>query len=278
MRDDMAKLIVERPRLGGNRGRKGRQPTTLEKMDERPSKAGMKRAVKESGDWKQLNENLAPLYRFLRGTVGRRWDSVYSELRQFVKPGNTVQEHILTHVGDVMHEKVKIVPATPDCPTGVIDTGTRRWWTNRGLRAGELYVDPSDNIVKKARNKATPRVVKRAEKAERERLLIPKEVYGIKVDGIWYKLKLEPYSIERETDRVLVDGEFKSRVRTFFVFKNGRQERIVESLRGGTLNATDTHVLPAYEKWYGGRVLARGHRIQLSSAELKLYNLTNDRK
>ena len=61
MREDMSRVIVERPRLGGHRTRKGRARA----LDDLPKQEGMRRAHLHSGDWKTLNENLAPLRRFL---------------------------------------------------------------------------------------------------------------------------------------------------------------------------------------------------------------------
>ena len=61
MRDDMARVIVERPRLGSGRTRKGR----ARELDDLPKHEGMRRPHMRSGDWKTLNENLAPLRRYL---------------------------------------------------------------------------------------------------------------------------------------------------------------------------------------------------------------------
>lgn len=75
MREDMAKVIVERPRRRGDAARKGRR----QDWDQMPSHEGMRRPHILSGDPKELNEHLGPLRRYLERQVGRPWDKVYSE-------------------------------------------------------------------------------------------------------------------------------------------------------------------------------------------------------
>ena len=85
MREDMAKVIVERPRRGGDRSRRGR----IGNFELLPAKEGMRRRWT---DHKDLNENLAPLRRFLMSCVGRRWDAVYAELNEHLAVRNAVQQ------------------------------------------------------------------------------------------------------------------------------------------------------------------------------------------
>lgn len=150
MRDDFAKVLVERPRLFGGKLRKGR---ALREGQPLPAKLGLKRGARERGGYKMLNENLAPLRRFLEKQVGRPWNAVHSEMRARIKPGNTVQEHILTHVPDILHLHVTRTPVEPWSPCGLRASPGRGWHTGRPLKVGELYVDPDDGIIKRARRK-----------------------------------------------------------------------------------------------------------------------------
>ena len=93
MREDMAKVIVERPRIGGQGNRKGR-PQSFEEL---PSKEGIRQRI---SDEKGLNENLAPLRCFLANQVGRPWNKVYAEICANLKPTSTVQQHVRTHLAD----------------------------------------------------------------------------------------------------------------------------------------------------------------------------------
>jgi len=87
MREDMPKVIVERARRGDCRARKGRARS----LDELPSKEGMRRRYAVSGDWKELNENLAPLRRYLERQVGRPWNKVYSEISLRLRVGSDLE-------------------------------------------------------------------------------------------------------------------------------------------------------------------------------------------
>jgi hypothetical protein len=78
MREDMFKVIVERPRRGGRmRTRTGR---IFRASEEVSSKLGMKQGY---FDRKWLNENLSPLKRWLESQANRPWDKVYSELKRY---------------------------------------------------------------------------------------------------------------------------------------------------------------------------------------------------
>jgi hypothetical protein len=96
MRDDMYKLIVERPRRGSRHAIKS-DGRIFRNSEDAPAKVGVRRGYH---DQKSLNENLAPLRRFLESQVGRPWSKVYAELSAGIDRRNTVQEHIYTHIED----------------------------------------------------------------------------------------------------------------------------------------------------------------------------------
>src|SRR5947209_3737612 len=96
MREDMAKVIVERPRIKPRNTRKGRRVDP----DDLPAYEGMRRAHAWRGERKQLNENLAPLRRYLAKQVGRPWDKVYSEISTHLRVDNVVQQHVRDHLHD----------------------------------------------------------------------------------------------------------------------------------------------------------------------------------
>ena len=102
MREDMAKVIVERPRIKPWSTREGRRidPEDL------PAHEGMRRGHVLRGERKQLNENLAPLRRYLAKQVGRPWSKVYSEISAHLRADNTVQQHVRDH----LHDFVAIKP------------------------------------------------------------------------------------------------------------------------------------------------------------------------
>src|SRR5262249_44863964 len=101
MRSDMAKVIVERPRCGGG----GKAPKGWRRMwqrfsiDEQPHRESIGRKW-QKGCPKYLNENLAPLKRFLRSSVGRLWDKVFSEICEHIRVDSAVQKHVRDHLND----------------------------------------------------------------------------------------------------------------------------------------------------------------------------------
>jgi hypothetical protein len=96
MREDMARVIVERPRIKAFNCRKGRQ----QELEDWPTHEGMRRAHAWRGDRKELNENLAPLRRYLAKQVGRPWNKVYSEIATHLRVDSTVQQHVRDHLKD----------------------------------------------------------------------------------------------------------------------------------------------------------------------------------
>lgn len=98
MREDMARVLVGRPRSGMRLRLKRRK---LHQNDRRrPDEALRREAMSRGRGTKWLNENLSPLERYLRRQVGRPWDIVYSEISSRLRPINAVQQHVRDHVLD----------------------------------------------------------------------------------------------------------------------------------------------------------------------------------
>lgn len=136
MRSDMFKVIINRPRWGSRW-----IPSAKLKKDRTDRKSvGLKRFAREHAPYtKGLNENLAPLVRFLRKRVGRRWDDVFSEICEHLDTGSTVKMHVRQHLGDF----VAIVSCGRNgelLSQGRVIRPDRRWY--------RFYVDPADGILK----------------------------------------------------------------------------------------------------------------------------------
>ena len=178
MREDMAKVIVERPRIVDYRPRKGR----ARPLEELPKQLGMRRSQQERHGEKVLNENLAPLRRYLERQVGRPWDKVYSEIAARLRADSTVQQHVRDHLEDF----VAIRPRR-----GVL--ASYRW--GDGLWYEALYVDPRDGILK--RTDRLPEVKarrrqQRQQKSALERIELSKTCQLRRMNGIWYEITLAP--------------------------------------------------------------------------------------
>ncbi len=143
MREDMFKLIVERPRRGSRYAPKTK--IRYDRLKGRSSVTG-RRLAAETGYQKHFNENLAPLKRYLHKQTGRKWDDVFSEICQHLDTGSTVKMHVREHLDDFLCRKI-------------LRDKDGKLWTSRdygGLELlenswVELYVDPDTGLIKRTR-------------------------------------------------------------------------------------------------------------------------------
>ncbi|MEZ4299505.1 MAG: hypothetical protein R3B70_31445 [Polyangiaceae bacterium] len=157
MRWDMFEVIIERPRKapwGGER--KGRRGETTERaFDRAPSRLGMKRA----GRGKFLNENLAPLRRFLHRRVGRPWSRVRSEMCAVLSMSSAVQKHVMDHVRQMVEENPRMIDGVPYDP--VASGGQYRALSSYGSWR-QFYVCPRTGMLRMA-----PPIKRRARASEK---------------------------------------------------------------------------------------------------------------
>lgn len=184
MRADMAKVIVERPRLH-RYSRKGRRV----ELEDMPFQIGMIRDRREHHGHKQLNENLAPLRRFLHKQVGRRWDDVYSEIAANLRVTSTVQQHVRDHVEDFVD-----LHGQEDRWITVFRSSGRAERV-RLIPWQELYVDPADGILKLNDIKKNRKVNRLRE--ERERPVTSVKLDAMRelklIDGVWFEVDYAPF-------------------------------------------------------------------------------------
>ncbi len=205
MREDMYKVIVERPRLiHGNWLRGGRDSGFRQFMasEDRATKVGM---LVGHSNKKWPNENLAPLRRFLVSRVGRPWDKVRSELLNGIDQRNTVQQHILTHVDDYVLQQVRVLPRSELQPgkRGVVFQYRRNWYRDKEWHAVEesralLFVDPRTGILRETRaqtHHAKRRRIEQStnavERAKKERVLDDGRIARC-LDDVWYEVTIGP--------------------------------------------------------------------------------------
>ena len=114
MRPDMAKVIVERPRI---KGRAWERPKGYRRRlgcygpDGPPGREGIK-APWQNGT-KHLNEHLGPLRRYLDRQVGRPWDQVFSEICAHIDRSSAVQDHVRDHVEGYVETHVIVIEGVP---------------------------------------------------------------------------------------------------------------------------------------------------------------------
>lgn len=152
MRKDMFEVIIERPRWGSrwatHKTKKGRRRERTERAFEwAPSKAGMRRW----GQTKSLNENLAPLIRFLKQRTGRPWSKVRSEMSAVLSMSSAVQKHVLDHVRQFVEENPVMIGGRPHEP--IARGGAKGAHLPLGLYSrwhGRFYVCPRTGVLREA--------------------------------------------------------------------------------------------------------------------------------
>ncbi len=262
MRDDMFKVIVERPRWGSRmRLREGRAYRNGEDV---PGKVGMKKGYTHR---KALNENLAPLKRWLESQVNRPWDKVYAELCANIDRRSTVQEHIFSHIDDFVERKTRLV----DGEVYAAYRWSRELQPIKGSSV-KLYVHPKTGVLCFNKHRVTWRQAReekrnaaKAEIAVRRRDIDDTEQLH-KLDGVWYHVTLvpmdqgRPYHDSKTGLTELAHPKHWDVVRKQMVSRNRHK---AESK-------------PDAEMLFGKRYVYASEKRQLSNAELRLYELTNE--
>ncbi len=181
MRQDMYKVIVERPRSG-----KRAHPAALRLRNDLdgPMRLGMRARYGHL----DLNENLQPLRRYLQAQIGRPWDKVYSEICARIDRRNTVQEHIHQHIDDFIAIKVR----EKDGKLIAVSRGDPRelWYQ-------ELYVDPRTGIIREHRRGRRWRSAaewrrQREDEIAARRRVVNERTLLLRIDGIWYRVEIAP--------------------------------------------------------------------------------------
>lgn len=264
MRRDMSKVIVERPREGSRWKtwrRAGRYDPKRIVLDDEglddvsQGRAAYRRATKSSRHGKWLNENLAPLRRYLLAQTGRPWNAVWSEICENLKPTSTVQQHVRDHIEDFVAVRTFL-------------KNGRVYFNRRGYAPCALddakwrqplaYVDPATGVLNQ-----NPYVERHAHRRQREKEAAAAELSAhlrahpdktkrliLLDDGNWWEV-------------TLADADALARQRA-----PGTPEVIDVIERAGLSS------LPR-EKRYGNQALVAIAKRPLSKRELKQYGLRN---
>jgi hypothetical protein len=198
MRPDFPKLLTERERhhhddhYHNYRHVKG--PKGLND-DEVGGRESMRKRFNFGYDRKQFNENLNPLYGWLRAGVGKNWDKYYGQLRKQFDARKVINAHILEH----LFRDVEIHTHVGD-KGQVMFMDTR--YTNKGEQpiakcTSDYYVCPKSGCLRKTHKEPRRSIVKEQEaRAEREKLETFRQLDEHNVlrliDGIWYHFELKP--------------------------------------------------------------------------------------
>ncbi len=209
MREDMFKVIVERPRRGSRmRNAKIRHLS----LDDGRKRVSGKRLAYGA---KCLNENLAPLKRYLQKQRDRKWDDVFSEICEHLDTGSTVKMHVREHLEDFVMIKVRI-------------DKDGRYWGSDGYGPkppnrwrADLYVCPKDGCLKETNTLLTrlglelpKRFCWTAKKPPESLKILSDTRFHVRKKGIWYAIETDVKPVQAngwdytygELNKVLFDA------------------------------------------------------------------------
>jgi hypothetical protein len=181
----MFEVIIERPRVGASwpDRTKGRR---AEIARLHPDLAPIREPMSIGRGSKHLNENLAPLRRFLERNVGRPWDAVRAEICAHIAVRSAVQKHVMDHVKEMVETNAVLIDGRPHHP---IADGPRRdrYRPLRAYRSWSFYVCPKTGLLK-----LPPSDGSRRKKNEKDRPPSPdvrpldESREARRIDGVWY--------------------------------------------------------------------------------------------
>jgi hypothetical protein len=181
MREDMYKVIVERPR-------RGKERDAIAARLRNDLDGPMRLGIRAGYGYCSLNENLAPLRRYLRAQIGRPWNKVFGEICAGIDRRNTVQQHIHQHLRDFI----------------AVDAAVRG-----GRLVQELYVDPRTGLIRPNRSYRSWRRAaaerRRHEQVEIEtrRRRVDEHTLLLLLDDVWFRVEVDVLPKEPRYDVVL---------------------------------------------------------------------------
>lgn len=205
MRPDFNKLLVERERIHHrdhyHNYRNVKGPKGAWGDDEMGGRESMRVRYNHGYDRKSFNENLNPLYGWLRGCVGKKWDKCYSELCKTFDMRGVINAHILQHLWQSVEQHAFV------SEKGAVMVHRNYFYQGRSSPHGEAipiarcgkdyYICPKDGTLKKTHKEPRRSVIKQqiAEKRAKElavkRVINEKEVLHL-IDGVWYHFDMLP--------------------------------------------------------------------------------------
>ena len=146
MRDDMAKVVTERPRRGhGNPSRKT-TGSRIRRFDpegeyDEPTRLPVARRRQYGYDAKEFSDLISPLKRYLRSCIGQPWNKVHSELSRKLDRRSLTGAHIWGHV---------VSEIETDCYIGAdrLAYSNRRRYLSTESPVDGLYVHPRTGLIR----------------------------------------------------------------------------------------------------------------------------------
>lgn len=261
MREDMYKVVVERPRRW-----KGDGAFAARLRDDFEGPARLR--TRAGYGYRSLNENLAPLRRYLRAQVGRPWDKIFSEICANIDRRNTVQQHIHQHIRDFIAIDVSFRDGQ------LVTLANRRRFLPRGSGIyQELYVDPHTGLIRLNKNYESWRqsAAKRREReqagiAARRRTLDERTLLLL-LDDVWFRVEVDVLPNNRYIEKVTDGGTRRH------VVAESRYDVVLRRHISRVMNGE----LRQCKRLYGSDDLYAVSKRQISTREIKVHGLRQGR-
>jgi hypothetical protein len=210
--------------------------------------------------YRSLNENLAPLRRYLLAQLGRPWSNVFSEICAGIDRLNNVHQHI--------HEFIAVDVEVRE--GRLIDAANRGGYLRRGRGLSqELYVDPRTGLIclnryyRSSGQDAAEHDMREAEEVTAHRRTVDERTLLLLVEGIWYLVELGVLPKERIVASV-VDSTRRRRT-----FAEPRYDVVLRRAVSRSVQAD----LRQCKQLYGSMDFYAQNKRQLSSREIKQHQL-----
>lgn len=171
-------------------------------LEDRTASPKRGRIKPRKGVPKDFGENLAPLQRFLQGSVGKNWDKVYSEIARRFDRRSVLGAHVYQHLWSWVERNPRMIDGLPHKPQARWD-GVLTPLVCSG-KAVYFYVDPRDGCLKKAPSaKSFHQKWKEANRRQREDIRWVREFEYLSRCNItkrWYRLIYVPIPRHPEDD------------------------------------------------------------------------------
>jgi hypothetical protein len=224
----------------------------------------MRFGMRAGYDSRGLNENLAPLRRYLLAQLGRPWNNVFSEICAGIDGCSTVQQHVHQHIHEFIAVDVEVRDGR------LIDVGNRGGYLGRGRSISqELYVDPRTGLIclnrhyRFSRRDATRDLLRETAEVAAGRRTVDERTLFLRVEGIWYLVELGVLPKERVVQSV-VDSTRRRRV-----FAEPRYDVVLRRAVSRSVQAD----LKQCKLLYGSTDFYAQSKRQLSSREIKEHQL-----
>ncbi len=257
MREDMYKVIVERPRHG-------KEGDAIAARLRKDLDGPMRLGTRAGYGYRSLNENLAPLRRYLHAQIGRPWNKVFSEICVGIDRRNTVQQHIHQHIRDFIAVDVDI------CEARLVDLSARRGFLRPDSAISqELYVDPRTGLIRPNkgyrswRHGAAERHRREQAEIATRRRMVDEHTFLLLLDDVWFRVEVDVLPKERFAENI-IDSRLHKRVIAEPRFDVVLRRHISRAMRSD---------LQQCKHLYGSGDLYAVSKRQLSTREIKAHRL-----